>query len=525
MQAQAAPITDVSPVKPSPLAGILSALLVVVGLLVIIGWVYRIPILKGAVYGTFVAPNTALLLLATGISIQLQERRRSYAIGVALASLVALFAATILIQYATGLDLKVDRLFLASRLPDWSVASAPGRIAAPTTVGFVLIGIGLLFLKRRQSLPLDLAAAGVWVIGYLAIVGYVYGLRPFYGYIMALPTALTMPIAASAMLAASPHSWLRASFYADDAGGIVLRRMAPLVMIVFPLLGWMRLHSLRMSWIPVEFGQAVFVLASVVIFFVSVLLISTKLSRVDAERKQVHAALIRSEKLAATGRLAATVAHEINNPLAAALNTIYLARTSDNSRDARDFLDIAERELKRVSVLTRQSLGFYRSQGKAEVVPVKPLGTEVIDLFAGMAAGKGVYLDFRCDDRVSVLADAGELRQVLSNLITNAIDATDRGGHVHMEARASRDEQVEIAVSDDGRGIPADVADRIFEPFFTTKEKVGTGLGLFVVWDLVNKNRGRIAVHSRTDGPGHGSKFVVTLPAAEPEREGRSVAV
>ena len=515
----------VSPAKYSRVAALFSALLVLFGLLVIAGWVYRIPLLKGAMYGTFVAPNTALLLVATGLSIQLQERRRLYPLGVVLGALIALFAAAILFQYVTGFDLKLDRLFLSSHLPDWSLASAPGRIAAPTTVALVLVGIGLVFLKSRASQPLDLTASAVWVIGYLAIVGYVYGLRPFYGYIMALPTAVMMMVAASALLAAAPHSWLRTAFASDDAGGVVLRRMTPLVMIVFPLLGWMRLHTLRLEWIPVEFGQAVFVLASVAIFFVSVLLISSSLSRVDSERKQVQAALIRSEKLAATGRLAATVAHEINNPLAAALNTIYLARTSSNPDEAKNFLEIAERELKRVSVLTRQSLGFYRSPGKAEVVPVKSLAGEVIDLFAGTALAKGASLDFRGDDGLCVMADAGELRQVLSNLVTNAIDAIEKGGRVQMEARPLRDGRVELIVSDDGRGIPPDVADRIFEPFFTTKDKVGTGLGLFVVWELVHKNHGRIVVHSRTDGPAHGSRFVVTLPAAEARREGRSVAV
>ncbi len=515
-------------VQASPgrrLSLLLSGVLVLAGSLMIAGWVYHVPILKGAMFGTFVAPNTALLLLLTGISIAAQGVRRLYIPGLLIGFLVGGLAATILFQYATGIDIGVDRFFLASRLPDWNVPTRPGRMAAPTTFAFVLVGTTLVWLKRRNSLIVDLGAAGVLTTGYLAVLGYVYGLRPFYGYIMALPTACLLVVTAVALLAAANTSQLRDVVLSSEAGGIMLRRMGPLVIVLLPILGWARLTAQKQGWIPLEFGTALFVLTVILVFTGSALLTAATLNRVDAQRKQAQQALIRTEKLAAAGRLAATVAHEINNPLAAALNTIYLARTSDSLKEVNRFLEIAERELTRVSAVTRQSLGFYRGQTKASRVDLHAALTEVVDVFRSAAAAKGIALECRCRPGVSVIAEEGELRQIFSNLIANAIDATGKGGHVTLEAVHGANGLVEITVADDGCGIAAESRNQVFEPFFTTKPNVGTGLGLFVVKELVAKNKGELNLVSSVDAQQHGTRLTIKLPMAAPISQGQSLAI
>jgi signal transduction histidine kinase len=517
------------PVSAPPsrhLAFALAILHIAFGCAVIAGWIYRIPLLKGDGFGTFVAPNTALLFILCGLGILAQRTSSTRFViwlGVALGIVIALFGAASAVQRLAGIDLGIDRLFLRSRLPDWTLTGTPqGRIAAPSAVAFMLAGISIAFLRRKRGSIVDWDAAGVFAIGYLAVLGYLYGLRSFYGYVMALPTAIMFLFSAAMLLAAAERSWLRSVALTPEAGGIVVRRLTPLILILLPSLGWVRIVVERRGLIPHEFATALYALTTVLVFTVSGLIMAQKLNRVDAERKQAQAALVQSEKLATAGRLAATVAHEINNPLAAALNSIFLARTSNLNESAQYYLQVAERELQRVAAMTRRSLGFYRGHNKPEQVDVSAELREVMDVMRPHALGKGVQLSLYCDDDLSVVAAAGELRQVFSNLVANAIEATAHGGYVIVEGRVKGRSVAEVTVRDNGCGIPPEQRQHIFEPFFTTKAKTGVGLGLFVVGELVNKNGGSVRCESSTTPGKHGTTFVVSLPLAKPHVTARA---
>src|SRR6185369_4757738 len=215
------------------------------------------------------------------------------------------------------------------------------------------------------------------------------------------------------------------------------------------------------------------------------------------DRKKSEHALRQTEKLAATGRLAATIAHEINNPLEAVTNFIYLAKSSpDLPDDDRRQLETADQELGRVTHIAQQTLGFYRDTSGPVEVNVSESITNVLALFYRKMIYKNLTAAPRLDREVKVRALQGELRQVLSNLVSNAIDASNVGSKIFVRARTLKRPQgadvVQITVADQGHGISAASRDHIFAPFFTTKTELGTGLGLWVTKGMVEKHGGKI---------------------------------
>jgi PAS domain S-box-containing protein len=232
------------------------------------------------------------------------------------------------------------------------------------------------------------------------------------------------------------------------------------------------------------------------------------------ERKAAERALLRSEKLAATGRMAATIAHEVNNPLSAVMNAVYIAATDPTiSEGGKSALQIAADELERIAGITRQTLGFYRETSEPTLVDCGRLLDDVRNLYGLRLKNKDIAVEKRYREAGPILAVAGEVRQVISNLLANAIDAASRKGVIKFHVkRVSRNgsKSVQISIADNGMGIsPADMK-RIFEPFFTTKQTIGTGLGLWVCKELVEKHGGTIRVRSRI---GKGTVFSISFPA------------
>jgi signal transduction histidine kinase len=240
--------------------------------------------------------------------------------------------------------------------------------------------------------------------------------------------------------------------------------------------------------------------------------------------------LLRSEKLAATGRLAASLAHEVNNPLAAAMNAVYLASTIPAlPAQAGEMLNLAERELRRAAHITQQTLGFYRDSGNHQQVTAHDVVKEVLSVYATKLRNRNITVHYRhrcsssspkygCLDECKqcqkyLCVNPGELRQVISNLLANGIDALSDGGTMHI--RVSRfSDRVQLTMADNGCGIRAENLKRIFEPFFTTKEAYGTGLGLWVTQELVRKHNGVIKVRSCND---KGTVFRLTFPQKRAE--------
>ena len=235
-------------------------------------------------------------------------------------------------------------------------------------------------------------------------------------------------------------------------------------------------------------------------------------------QKQSEAALIRSEKLASVGRMAATIAHEINNPLAAVMNLLFIAKSlKDLPESACQYLDMADAELKRIAHITRQSLGFYRESTAPALTSVNAVLESAVDLLKSRIKTKRAVIEKQWDKDVEVTAVAGELRQVFSNLLANSLDAIDEKGLIKLRVStgaAVNDGHrcVRITVADNGKGISASLRQHIFEPFFTTKGTVGTGLGLWVSKQIIDKHGGTIRVRSGSNGARRGAVFSIVLP-------------
>jgi PAS domain S-box-containing protein len=233
------------------------------------------------------------------------------------------------------------------------------------------------------------------------------------------------------------------------------------------------------------------------------------------ERKSQEV-LRKTEKLAAAARLAATVAHEINNPLEAIGNLIYIAKTTAGvPASAAGHLELAEEELSRVSHITRQTLGFYRESKQPDQVDLPALVDSVLNIYANKFRTKNISIERDFHDCPPIHGLSGELNQAVANLISNAADAVPNGGTIRVRIDCHEDADskvVKIVIEDDGPGIAPEHRDRIFEPFFTTKKDVGTGLGLWVTKEIIERHSGTVEVRSVTDAAPSGTAFSITLP-------------
>jgi len=238
-------------------------------------------------------------------------------------------------------------------------------------------------------------------------------------------------------------------------------------------------------------------------------------------RKQMEQKLRVTEKLAATGRLAATISHEINNPLEAVTNLIFLAKEDASlSPHIRTLLQGADRELQRVAHIARQTLGFYRDTTAPVTVNFAELLDDILELYQGKMAQKKLRVKTRFDRSCEIRGLLGEMRQVFSNVLVNAIEASPLEGTLILRVGMGRAGNhpatagVRVIIADHGPGIPAQSRAHLFEPFYSTKQNFGTGLGLWVSKSLVEKHGGSIRFRSSVR-PGHsGTVFSIFLPNA-----------
>lgn len=235
-------------------------------------------------------------------------------------------------------------------------------------------------------------------------------------------------------------------------------------------------------------------------------------------QKKAEAILIRNEKLAAVGRLAASIAHEINNPLESVTNLLYLARGTQDPEDLDGYLETAERELRRASAITNQTLRFYKQSTNALGVTSHDLFESVLAIQQGRLVNSRVQLELRERALDPIRCFDGEIRQVLNNIIGNAIDAMHAtGGRLLVRSRTGIDwrsgaKGVVFTIADTGEGVPAEVQSRLFEAFFTTKGINGNGLGLWVSKEIVERHKGFFRFRSSTKPLAHGTVFTIFLP-------------
>ena len=235
------------------------------------------------------------------------------------------------------------------------------------------------------------------------------------------------------------------------------------------------------------------------------------------ERHLTMNALLINEKLAAVGRLSAAIAHEINNPLESVTNLVYLAQNSAVDPKAKEYLEVADRELRRVSSIASQTLRFYRQQSAPKDVTPRELFENVLSIQQGRLVNSNICVESRERSNRPLRCFDGEIRQVLNNLITNAIDAMHAGGRLLLRSRLATDRTTArsgmvITVADTGPGITATQLKQIFDPFFTTKGIGGTGLGLWVTQEIVTRHHGRLSVRSCTKPQRSGTVFTLFLP-------------
>lgn len=238
------------------------------------------------------------------------------------------------------------------------------------------------------------------------------------------------------------------------------------------------------------------------------------------EAKRAEAALLKSEKLAAVGRLASSIAHEINNPLESVMNLIYLARHAEPD-DANKYLDMADHEIRRVSIIANQTLRFHKQASKPQPVTSADLFSTVMSIYEGRLRNARVSVEKQFRTGQPVVCYQGDVRQVLNNLVANALEAMPLGGRLLIRSRAGRnwktgERGLVLTIADNGVGITPTAKSHIFEAFFTTKGTAGNGLGLWVCQEIVQRHHGVLRVRSTARRGRNGTTFTLFLPAEVP---------
>jgi PAS domain S-box-containing protein len=244
-------------------------------------------------------------------------------------------------------------------------------------------------------------------------------------------------------------------------------------------------------------------------------------------QKKSEQALVQSEKLAAVGRLASSISHEINNPLEAITNLLYLiGESEDLPPSLMEYVYTAQSELSRVCQIATQTLRFHRQAVNATYVTARDLVEAVLNLYQGRLANSGITVETSFTTSTPILCLENDIRQVLNNLIANSIDAMRHGGRLLVRAHDATDlvhaglrKGIRITVADTGRGMPSSVRNRIFEPFYTTKELNGTGLGLWISLGIVERHHGRLTLRTTQHPLHHGTIFSLFLPCLDNVRE------
>jgi PAS domain S-box-containing protein len=241
---------------------------------------------------------------------------------------------------------------------------------------------------------------------------------------------------------------------------------------------------------------------------------ASKILRDISGRRRIEQSLLQAEKIAATGRMAATIAHEINNPLAAVMNLLYLLRPMITDPAGVIYLSSAEDELGRVAHIAKQTLGYYREHASASSASLAELALHAITIYEPRCKAVGIEIRTALNSSSKIVLRRGEMMQVISNLIANSIHAMPSGGILSISVEDSKGspDGIVLTVHDDGVGIATEHLPKVFDAFFTTRSTVGTGIGLFVAKQFVEGHGGQIKIESSSDAENHGTTVRISLP-------------
>lgn len=554
----------------------------VLGAVVLLSWAFDLPLIRTIRPGLVtMKANTAscFLLSAAALFILAKESRssRGRLLVYLCSGVVVTIAALTVVEYFARADFHLDQLLfkdhtvLASAFP-------PGRMSPGTATNFLFLGIALVLLATRRAFRLmqDLVLVIIFYSTF-ALVGYVYGASSLYSIMphpaIAIHTAAAFLVMSIGILCLQPERGLMAMVTSTSLAGLMVRRILPAALALPVLIGWLLLAGQRAGYYGTEFGTALFVLLTAIIFASLTWLTARVIHRLDNERTSVGIALReaheglearvnertaeleasnvrlslemaerakaeeelrkrdehlgQTQKMEAVGRLAGGIAHQFNNLMTAVIgfSDLLLMRKTESDPDFGKIVEI-KKAGQRAAALTSQLLTFSGRQVQ------QPATLDVNQVIVGLDPmlrgflGSKMKLETSLDPSLGkVMADRAQLEEILINLALNARDAMKPGGlltistaNVSLNGDASASgiisgDYVLLSTSDNGSGMDAETQARIFEPFFTTKPQgQGTGLGLSIIHGIVKQSGGHVEVVSARF---EGTTFKVYLPRVE----------
>jgi signal transduction histidine kinase/CheY-like chemotaxis protein len=480
--------------------------------------------------GISIQPNAAIAVMAASLAVLLLSGGFDSAARV-FGVLVAAIGGTVLFQYASGIDLGIDSLFLFGRTWGTSRGLVPGRMGPPGAISWTMIGLAIVLASiRSRSWPRAVAPGFALVataIATLSLIGYLYGASVLYTVpsitVIALQTS-TFILATSlgVVLSVPEHAPLRL-LEDETAAGALTRRVFPAVVVVPIVLGMFRLWGERAGYYDLSFGTAIRSVAEIVLMSALLLWAANTISRQTHARQLAEDQLLQSLRDAdrRKNKFLATLAHELRNPLAPVRNAVALLKSRTQPDPLVDRVsEVIERQVSLMARLMDDLLDIGRITNdrlelRRERVDLVAIVRDAIDMCQPLIQRSGHEVSVMAPQpSIVVEADPARLGQVFSNLVNNACRYMSPKGQLWVTIERAGNQAV-VIIADTGMGIPPEQLSNIFEMFSqvdrTNRPHGGLGIGLHLVKRLVEMHGGQVSAHS--EGPGMGSRFTVSLPA------------